>query len=89
MSGGRVTVHGWKQDNLLHIEVEGCVINVRTGLSERRYGRKVTSVEIIPDEDYYEPGWLLSGSRNNRLIQRKKMKPRRIHKCPMPNCTEN
>ena len=34
-----------------HIEADGCVINLREGLSDRK-GRAVTSVEILPDDHY-------------------------------------
>ena len=57
---------------LKHIETDGCIINIRTGLSDRK-GRPVTSIEIIPD-DYFsgEPIWRLRGTRNNRVVRLKK-----------------
>lgn len=56
---------------LRHIETEGCIINIRTGLTDKK-GRKVTSIEIIPDDRYAgEPIWRLYGCRNNRVVQLK------------------
>ena len=58
--------------NFKHIEVEGCIVNIRTNL-EDVYGRKVTSIEILPDNHYAgEKIWRLRGSINNRVIQLKK-----------------
>jgi hypothetical protein len=54
------------RDNLLHIETEGGIVNVRVGLRDRD-GRPVTSVEIIPDQ-YAGETWELDGYRNNRLL---------------------
>jgi len=58
---------------LKHIEVEGCIVNIRTGLTDTR-GRKVTHVEILPDNYAGEPKWKVSGNRNNRVIQLKTKK---------------
>jgi hypothetical protein len=52
-----------------HIEVEGCIVNIREGLSDRK-GRKVTSIEILPDDNYTgERIWRLRGCVNNRVVQ--------------------
>jgi hypothetical protein len=57
---------------LKHIEVEGCIVNIRTGLFDSK-GRKVTSIEILPDDHFAgERIWRLSGYTNNRVIQLKK-----------------
>lgn len=54
---------------LKHIEVEGCIVNIRTGLEDLK-GRKVTSIEILPDDHYTgERIWRLRGCVNNRVIQ--------------------
>ncbi len=49
------------RDNLLHIEAEGCVINVRVGLTDN-WSRKVTSIEILPDrykgEEWHLPDFI-------------------------------
>lgn len=56
-----------------HIEVEGCIVNIRTGLHDRQ-GRKVTSIEIIPDDRYAgERIWKLYGTQNNRVVELKKV----------------
>lgn len=51
------------KDKLLHIEAEGCIVNIRVGLHNQD-GQEVTSIEILHDE-----GWLLDGFVNNRIIQ--------------------
>lgn len=56
-----------------HIEVEGCIVNIRTGLYDR-FGRKVTSIQIIPDKYAGEPRWKLYGYANNRVVQLKTKK---------------
>ena len=60
---------------LKHIEIEGCIVNIRTGLLDRT-GRKVTHIEILPDDHYAgDRIWRLRGCVNNRVIQlRKKFK---------------
>lgn len=58
---------------LKHIEVEGCIVNIRTGLTDFK-GRKVTSIEILADDHYSgEKIWRLRGCVNNRIIQLKKV----------------
>lgn len=58
--------------NLLHIEAEGCIVNIHEGLHDS-HGRAVTYVEIIPDDHYMgERIWRLRGSRHSRVIQLKK-----------------
>lgn len=39
-----------RSDNLLHIETDGGIINVRVGLTDAE-GRAVTSVTISPDDE--------------------------------------
>ena len=58
----------------IHCEVEGAVINIREGLHDMA-GRKVTSVEIIPDDHYAgEPIWkTIPKVRNVRIVQLKKI----------------
>ena len=59
---------------LKHIEVEGCIVNIREGLHDR-WGRKVTSIEILPDDHSAgEPKWKLIGSVNNRVVELKTVK---------------
>lgn len=54
----------------LHIEADGCVINIREGLIDIK-GRKVTSITVQPDEYAGEKKWKLSGFHNIRVIQLK------------------
>ena len=55
-----------------HIEVEGCIVNILTGLRDR-FGRRVTSISILPDDHYAgENIWRLRGCINNRVVQLKK-----------------
>ena len=59
---------------LKHIEVEGAIVNIREGLHDLK-GRKVTSVEIIPDDRFAgEPIWIVKPKIHNiRIIQTKKL----------------
>jgi len=54
---------------LKHIETDGCIVNIRTGLKDLK-GRCVTGIEILPDDhcagDYI---WRLDGSINNIVVQ--------------------
>lgn len=69
------TVKYLQEQKCLHVEAEGCIVNIRQGLYDKK-GRRVTNVEIIPDEYAGERLWRLWGSRNNRIIQLlKKYKP--------------
>jgi hypothetical protein len=58
-----------------HIEVEGCIINIREGLHDAQ-GNKVTSIEILPDDHYAgEKVWVTKPSVHNiRVIQTKKVR---------------
>lgn len=63
----------YKRDGIRHIECDGCIVNIRERLSDR-FGRKVTSIEILPDDHYIgERVWRLCGCSNNRVIQLKKI----------------
>jgi len=59
---------------LKHIEVEGAIVNIRQGLYDFK-GRKVTSIEIIPDRP---DNWkVVPKVHNVKVIQlkgRKKLK---------------
>jgi len=57
---------------LKHIEVDGAIINIRTGLIDRKM-RRMTSIEIIPDKYAGEKMWRLYGKSNNRVVQLKKV----------------
>ena len=55
-----------RSNNLLHIETEGCIINIRVNLQNDE-GHSVTHVEILKDDS-----WQLEGTINNRLIKKVK-----------------
>jgi len=63
----RIRHMGSARDKLLHIETEGCIVNIQVGLSDRD-GNPVTIVSIIPDE-YIGESWTLKGQGHNRLIK--------------------
>lgn len=39
-----------RSDNLLHIETDGGIINIRVGLTDEQ-GRQVTTISISPDDE--------------------------------------
>jgi hypothetical protein len=39
-----------RSDDLLHIETDGCVVNIRVGLSDTD-GHQVTNVQILPEDE--------------------------------------
>ena len=55
---------------LLHIETPNGIVNIRVGLTDFN-GRKVDSIEIIPDRYAGEKKVKLSGYANTRLIRLK------------------
>lgn len=60
-----------RSGNLLHIETDGCVVNIHVGLSDAD-GRDVTSVRVSPDDasrggDGNGRIWVRDGSRIVRL----------------------
>ena len=56
---------------LKHIEVEGCIVNIREGLTDMK-GRRVTSIQIIPDRMYDGEKWkYVPGKFNHRIIKLK------------------
>lgn len=40
---------GNRSDNLLHIETDGCIVNIRVGLTDD-LGRQMTRVDVLPDD---------------------------------------
>lgn len=44
----RIEHSGRARDKLLHIETDGCIVNIRVGLTNTE-GQRVTSIEILPD----------------------------------------
>lgn len=65
------TVRRMKEQKCLHIEAEGCIVNIRQDLHDR-LGRQVTHIEILPDKYMGEPVRKLVGCTNNRVITLKK-----------------
>ena len=62
------------KNGVLHIECEGCMVNIKEGLFDSE-GRKVTTVSIIPDNQIPDlPVWHLLGQAHNRLVQYKDLK---------------
>lgn len=64
------------RDNLLHIETDGCIVNIRVGLRDSE-GRGVTSIEILPDDETRSPDpdgcyWRLDGHVNTRVVRQPK-----------------
>ncbi len=60
--------HSTSRNRLLHIETDGCIVNIRCGLTDMD-GHDVTSVEILADQ-YKGEEWDLDGHVNNRVIRR-------------------
>jgi len=64
-----VTFHkGNRSDDLLHIETDGCIVNIRVGLTDNE-GRKVTSIEILKDNYAGESVYALDGHVNTRVLK--------------------
>lgn len=63
----------YNRDDYIHCEVDGAIINIMEELHDVT-GRKVTAVEIIPDDHYAgEPIWRLKPKvRSIRIVQLKK-----------------
>jgi len=53
-----------RKDKLLHVEAEGCVVNINIGLTNDQ-GRSVTFVEIIPDK-YQGEEWDIEGDKERK-----------------------
>lgn len=54
----------------LHIETDGCIVNIRVGLTKDD-GRKCTVIEVIPDGYKGEEWDLEVGSLFTRIVERK------------------
>lgn len=39
-----------RSDDLLHVETDGCIVNIRVGLTDNE-GRQVTNVTVLPDDE--------------------------------------
>ncbi len=58
------------------IEATGCVVNIRDDLRDVQ-NRKVTSITVYPDPETEQPGWMLRGYHNTRVVQLKHFKKQR------------
>lgn len=65
------TVRWLKEQRTLHIEADGCIVNIKEHLTDMK-GRDVTSVEILVDKYAGENKRKLVGTINNRIIKLKK-----------------
>jgi len=59
-----------RSGNLLHIETEGCIVNIRVNLSNNE-GEKVTIVEVVPDRNIGEEWHIDTGSSFTRVKEGK------------------
>lgn len=59
----KVLVSGYRRDGVLHVEVEGAIINIKEGLNVGEC-RDLTEIDILAN-----PEWTLTGSINNRVIK--------------------
>lgn len=57
-----------RERQLLHVETPLGIVNIRTGLHDAE-GRRVESVEIIPNAYAGEPEVTVDGYRNSRLVE--------------------
>ena len=62
----RITHNSTARDRLLHIETDGCIVNIRVGLHDAA-GQAVTSIEILPNTSEH---WKIDGHMNNRVIRK-------------------
>jgi hypothetical protein len=60
------------ENRMLHIETPLGVVNVRANLSDFK-GRRVVSVEVLPDQFCGEKKVVRKGSANTRLVELKKI----------------
>lgn len=64
----RISHYSKSKDKLLHIETDLGIINIRVGLIDNE-GRRVESIEIIPNGYAGEPKVTRDGYANTRLIE--------------------
>lgn len=58
------------KNDTLHIETDGCIVNIRIGLNKDD-GRKCTVIEVLPDQYKGEEWDLEVGSQFTRIVERK------------------
>jgi hypothetical protein len=54
-----------KRNDYIHIETEGCIVNIRPGLRESATDRPVTSVQIISDSYGEDDKWRIDRGCKN------------------------
>lgn len=59
-----------RKNTLLHVETDGCIVNIKIGLSKDD-GRKCTVIEVLPDQYKGEEWDLEAGSTFTRIVERK------------------
>lgn len=69
-----------RSGDLLHVETPLGIVNIRIGLSDAE-GRRVESIEVIPNDYAGEPRVDVDGYRNTRLVE---VGDGRIGDRPMP-----
>ena len=65
-----------RSDNILHIETDGCIVNIHVGLHDKD-GRTVTRVDVLPDNasrggDGQGEIWEADGSSAIRVIKQER-----------------
>lgn len=55
----------------LHVEAEGCIINIYEGLTDRT-GKQVTAIQILPDV-YCNEEWECEGNCYIRVIKKEQI----------------
>lgn len=71
------------KDNLLHVETEGGIVNIRVGLSDGK-GRKITAIEILPDRQTGEE-WKFADKRKAQAMNiRLTPVPQKRHRVSRP-----
>jgi hypothetical protein len=55
------------RDNILHVEAEGCIVNIHIGLRDDS-GHPVTRVDVLCDQYAGEPRWSVDGAMSIGVI---------------------
>ena len=67
-----ISFYNRSKENILHIETELGIINIRKGLTDLE-GNRVISVETIPSNNIGDPIVQLKGYGNTRLVETKEI----------------
>lgn len=60
-----------RSGNTLHIETEGCIVNIHIGLTDMK-GRKTVNVSVLPDRGSGEE-WHIEGDTSIILVKEGKL----------------